>query len=79
MTIISKPLQRRTRDSYRVLYASESRPIVVSVMPGDLLGFREHGRREVFTLPIETAFKLSVRMKANAKAQAKRDKKKGIK
>ena len=54
---------RKTRGSYRVLY-SEPRPIVVRLAPGDLLEFREHGRRQTWSLPVDLAFKLAVRRQA---------------
>lgn len=66
MKTIDKKVQRRTRDSYRVLYAPgyRARPIVVAILPGDVLEFREHGRRGRWLLAIDSAFKYAVRIKA---------------
>ena len=51
----------KTRRAYVVLYAAAARPIVVSLEPGDVIGFREAGRRQVWTLPIDRMFRLAVR------------------
>ncbi len=63
MTPTDKPVTRRTRQSYSVLYA-RPRPIVVSILPGDVLEFREHGRRGRWYLAIDSEFRQAVRMKA---------------
>ena len=77
MTTTDKPVTRRTRFDYSVLYASASkaRPIVVKIAAGDILQFREHGRRAVFSLAIDTAFKYAVRLTAfhQAAEQARQD------
>jgi hypothetical protein len=67
MTIIARPVTRRTRGAYAVLY-HQPRPIVVTLAEGDLLEFRETGRRTKWTLPIETAFRQAVRVHAIANA-----------
>ncbi len=48
MTTFDKPVQRVTRGAFNVLYtgASEARQIVVRLAPGDVLEFRELGRRQ---------------------------------
>ena len=50
MTTTDKPVSRVTRADYRVLYVSPRR-IVVRIGPGDVLSFRERGRRQWFYLP----------------------------
>jgi len=75
MTSLTKPVHRVTRGAYRVLY-SAPREVVVSLLEGDLLGFREKGRKQVFTLPVDVAFRISVRNEANRQAQEKRLRKK---
>ena len=60
MTELTKAVRRKTRRAYVVLYAA-ARPIVVSLEPGDVIGFREAGRRQVWTLPIDRMFRLAVR------------------
>jgi hypothetical protein len=72
-TPINHKVARVTRDSYRVLYASanKARPIVVTILPGDVLEFREHGCKTKFMLAIDTAFKYAVRLDALAKAAEK--------
>ncbi len=59
MTTTDKPVSRVTRDAYRVLYVSPRR-IVVRIGPGDVLSFRERGRRHWFSLPIAAAFRVAV-------------------
>ncbi len=63
MTPLRKPVSRKTADSYSVLYV-KARPIVVTMITGDVLEFREHGRRGRWLLAIDTAFKYAVRLKS---------------
>lgn len=83
MTTTDKAVKRRTRNEYRVLYPSGStaRPVVVAILPGDVLEFREHGRRDRWTLAIDTAFKYAVRVKAFADSneEARKRKERGLK
>lgn len=65
MTELTKPVHRKSGRSYAVLYA-KARPIVVTMLPGDVLEFREHGRRARFHLAFDTAFKYAVRLYAFA-------------
>lgn len=74
-TVLSKPTTRQTRGVYRVLYASKSREIIVTLLPGDIMEFREKGCRARFALPIESAFKFAVRMTAMRAAAEKKIKK----
>lgn len=78
MNIITKPVKRKTNGTYNVLYCSprHARPIVVAILPGDVLEFREHGRRMRWYLAIDSAFKYAVRCKAMADLAAKRKKRK---
>lgn len=78
MTVLNKPLRRSTQSSYRVLF-QKPRQIIVLLLPGDILGFKEKGRRSIFHLPIETAFRIAVREKARATAAEKKTAKKGKK
>ena len=73
MTDILKPVKRRTQGTYNVLYCSarKARRIVVTILPGDVLEFREHGRRMRWHLAIDSAFKYAVRCKANAEVAEK--------
>lgn len=61
MTELTKPVRRKTRRAYVVLYAGAPRPIVVSLEPGDIVSFREAGRRQVWTLPVDQMFRQAVR------------------
>lgn len=63
MTDLERPISRRTRLTYPVLYR-KARRIVVTLSPGDLIEFREDRRRINWALPIDTAFKYAVRLKA---------------
>lgn len=67
----ARTVRRVTAGRYSVLYpgSRNAREIVVQLAPGDLLQFREKGRRQVFALPIEEAFRLSVRRHAAASRQ----------
>ncbi len=76
MTEFDKPVTRRTRGAYSVLFR-KAKKIVVRLAPGDLIEFREERRRERWTLNVDTAFKYAVRIKAFATAAEKRRKKKG--
>ena len=66
MTSLTKAVRRKTRRTYSVLYVSEARPIVVSLEPGDVITFRESGRRQVWSVSIDRAFRLVVREAAQA-------------
>ena len=74
MTAITRPVKRRTDRTYNVLYSSaaKARPIVVAILPGDVLEFREHGRRLRWYLSIDAAFRYAVRCKALAVTAEKR-------
>ena len=67
-------VRRRTRGAYSVLY-SKPRRIVVALEQGDLITFRESGRRQKWILPSDAAFKYAVRLAAFAAAREKRSRK----
>jgi len=71
MTDLTRTLSRRTRLAYSVLYR-KPRQIVVTLAVGDIIEFREAGRRAKWALPINTAFKYAVRLKAFTDAAEKR-------
>ena len=67
MTATDKPVQRVTRDTYMVLFPNcrrKARHVVVRIAAGDLLRFREKGRRAWYDLPIAEAFGLAVKCAA---------------
>ena len=67
MTATNKPVKRVTELSYMVLFPNcrkKARRVVVRVGKGDLLSFREHGRRTWYDLPIDQAFGLAVKATA---------------
>ena len=68
MTNLDKPVSRRTRSAYAVLY-SKPRHIVVTLCPGDVIAFRELGRRGIWRLPIERAFRLAVQQRSTLEAR----------
>lgn len=76
MTLLEKPIHRKTRGAYSVLYFRRPRQLIVSLLPGDLIEFREVGRRTRFQIPIETAFRRAVTLKAISEAAEKRNLKK---
>lgn len=71
MTELQKRVSRKTALSYSVLYA-KPRQIVVTLVPGDILEFREHGRRGRWCLAVDTAFRYAVRLAALSAAAEKR-------
>ena len=73
MTELTKPVSRRTQRSYRVLY-NEPREIVVTLLPGDYLAFRESGRREKFILPIDQVFRSAVKISVSGEQAARKTK-----
>ncbi len=70
MTSSRRRVLRCTEQPYSCLYC-RPRPIVVCI-DGELLRFREKGRRKWFDLPIDSAFRISIRAAARAKAADKR-------
>ena len=60
MTTTDHAVQRVTRSSYSTLYA-KARPIVVRIAAGDLLQFREHGRRQWYDIAIDDVFSIAVK------------------
>lgn len=75
MTPLRKDVRRKTTGQYRVLY-SQSREIVVTLKPGDIIEFREAGRRSGFPLAIDTAFRYALKLHSDAAARAKREERK---
>lgn len=64
MTATDRPVQRVTVRTYDVLFPHnqrKARRIVVRVDTGDILRFREHGRRQWFDLSIDQAMRLAVK------------------
>jgi hypothetical protein len=61
MTPLVKVVRRITRRTYTILYVHEARAIVVSLEPGDVITFRESGRRQTWSLPIDRMFRQAVR------------------
>ena len=72
MTSLTKAVRRKTRRTYSVLYVSEARPIVVSLEPGDVITFRESGRRQVWSVPIDRVFRHAVKDAAQALRREKK-------
>lgn len=75
MTNLEKPIHRKTRGAYPTLYV-RPRQIVVSLLPGDFIEFRELGRRKRFRAPIDGIFKHVIRLQVLADAAEKRKQKK---
>jgi hypothetical protein len=72
MTTTRSKAVRKTEGAYRVLYAAEARQVVVAILPGDVLEFREHGRRGRWLLAIDSAFRFAVRLAADAKRRERK-------
>lgn len=81
MTSLDKPVHRKTRGAYSTMY-QRPRQIVVSLLPGDFLEFREAGRRIRYRVPIDGIFKHAIRLKLLSdqaeKRKAKIRRKKGL-
>jgi len=73
MTSLTKAVRRVTRRTYTVLYTGEARPIVVSLEPGDVITFREAGRRQTWSLPIDRMFRQAVREAAQAQRRERKE------
>lgn len=73
MTSLTKAVRRVTRRTYTVLYTGEARPIVVSLEPGDVITFREAGRRQTWLLPIDRMFRQAVREAAQAQRKERKE------
>lgn len=63
---------RKTRGSYSVL-SRKSRPLVVTLLPGDVIAIREHRCRASFELPLDVVFRIAIRTKVEADRRAKRE------
>lgn len=75
MTTLEKAVHRKTRGAYSTMY-QRPRQIVVSLLPGDLIEFREAGCRSRFAAPIDGIFKHVLRLKLLSEQAAKRKAKK---
>ena len=66
--VLQTPIFRRTARPYSVLRSGGkyARPVVVGLLPGDLLEFHELRRRARYTLAIDDAFRIAVRAAAAA-------------
>lgn len=45
--------------------------VMVALLPGDLIEFRQKGKRKRFVLPIDAAFSVAVKMEVAAQKKAK--------
>lgn len=80
MTDLHKTVKRRTVDPCQFV----RRRLIVALMPGDVIGFREEGRRSWYTAPLSRVFIQVARWNAEAevarrKAERKARRKCGIK
>jgi len=67
VTTTDKPVRRVTRQPYQVLFPNnrnKARRIVAQIGLGDVIQFREHGRRQWYALPIDEAFRMAVKCSA---------------
>lgn len=71
MTPLTKRVRRRTMAPHR------GRRIVVALMPGDVLGFREERTRREYLLSIAGAFDYAVRLEVERRRMEKRKLRKG--
>ena len=71
MTDLTKKVKRRTLAPYR------GRRIVVSMLPGDVLSFREERTRREYLLSISGAYTYAVMMEVERRKREKAAKRKG--
>ncbi len=71
MTDLTKKVERRTMEPVQAV----RRKVIVSLLPGDVIAFREEGRRHVFTAPIGRVFTVVAGWNANAEVAEKRKQK----
>lgn len=69
--IHTKKTARRTRLAYSVL-ERKPRQIVAAFCPGDLIEFRHAGCRKTFTLPIDAAFRMAIRITVEARRRERK-------
>jgi len=74
MTDLKKVIRRRTVDEVRAI----RRRLVVSLEPGDVISFRELGRRRTYSAPISKVFTHVVRWNVEADRAAKKEAKKAM-
>ena len=72
MTDLTKRVKRRTNATYR------GRRIVVSLMPGDVLGFREERTRREYLLSVSGAYTYAVMLEVERRKLEKAAKRKGM-
>ena len=72
MTDLTKRVKRRTNATYR------GRRIVVSLIPGDVLGFREERTRREYLLSVSGAYTYAVMLEVERRKLEKAAKRKGM-
>jgi hypothetical protein len=77
MTVLRKPVRRVTTGEYAVVRVSKPSKVVVSLLPGDVLEFRELRRRKRYLLAVDTAFRHACRLHAQHEAALKPKRKRG--
>jgi len=69
MTELRKPIKRRTVEQC----ATVRRRLVVAMLPGDVLAFREEGRRRWYSAPIAKVFVTVAQWNVNAERAERRN------
>jgi hypothetical protein len=70
MTDLRKVVKRRTVDPCALV----RRRLVVALEPGDVISFRESGRRRWYSAPLSTVFAMVVKRNVEAERDARRKK-----
>jgi len=68
MTDLERPVKRRTKAPHNY----QGRRLVVMLMPGDVIGFREEKCRKVFTAPIDRVFRAVVGWNVEAEREERK-------
>ena len=72
MTDLTKRVKRRTNATYR------GRRVVVSLIPGDVFGFREERTRREYLLSVSGAYTYAVMLEVERRKLEKAAKRKGM-
>lgn len=72
MTDIEKPVHRRTQSPYD----HQGRRVVVSILPGDVIGFRWERTRKTFVCSVNTLMRYTIRLHVEAERAEKKARRK---
>lgn len=74
-TLITKTVRRKTRERFRS-WGKDARQIIVSIEPGDVLGFRLLRARKTYYLPVAFAMDYAIRLEVAERKRRKAEERK---